>query len=147
MLDKFKETKVVVVLIIILMAASYGMGRYLQPAKVEIKKEEIIKEVEVIKKDIEIIEREIKRPDGTIEKERIERDKSTETVNKDSKTKESTLIVNKKPDWNIQALAAINKDRDTVYGLKADRRILGNIYIGGFGLTDSTVGLSIGMEF
>lgn len=146
-MDNFKKIGILVSVGLLLLALGYGIGRHLQPAKIEIKKEEIIKEVEVIKKDIEIIEREVTRPDGTVEKERIERDKSTETVNKDTKTKESNVTIFSKPDWKFDTLAALNKDRVLVYGIKVDRRILGNLHAGAFVLTDTTIGVSVGLEF
>lgn len=146
-MSKLKQYRNVAIVGLLLLVVGYGTGRYLQPAKIQIKKEEVIKEVEVIKKDIRIVEREITRPDGTKEKERITEDKSQESTKKEKDTKESTLIANKKPDWRVNGLAALNNDRNIVYGLQVERRILGPISVGAFGLTDTTVGLSVGIEF
>lgn len=146
-MSKLKQYRNVAIVGLLLLVVGYGTGRYLQPAKIQIKKEEVIKEVEVIKKDIRIVEREITRPDGTKEKERITEDKSQESTKKEKDTKESTLIANKKPDWRVNGLAALNNDRNIVYGLHVERRILGPISVGAFGLTDTTVGLSVGIEF
>lgn len=146
-MSKLKQYRNIAIVGLLLLAVGYGTGRYLQPAKIQIKKEEVIKEVEVIKKDIRIVEREITRPDGTKEKERITEDKSQESTKKEKDTKESTLIANKKPDWRVNGLAALNNDRNVVYGLQVERRILGPISVGAFGLTDTTVGLSVGLEF
>jgi hypothetical protein len=132
---------------LILLALGYGLGRYIQPAKIETKIEQVVKEVEVVKKDIVVKERIIKQKDGTEITERTTEDRSTETTDKKSESSSSTVVTNKKPDWRINALGALNKDRDITYGLQVERRILGNISAGVYGMTDKTIGLSVGMEF
>lgn len=132
---------------LLLLALGYGLGRYIQPAKIETKIEQVVKEVEVVKKDIVIKERIIKQKDGTEITERTTEDKSSATTDKKSESSSSTVVTNKKPDWRVNALGALNKDRDITYGLQVERRILGNISAGVYGMTDTTIGLSIGMEF
>lgn len=132
---------------LILLALGYGLGRYIQPAKIETKIEQVVKEVEVVKKDIVVKERIIKQKDGTEITERTTEDRSTETTDKKSESSSSTVVTNKKPDWRVNALGALNKDRDITYGLQVERRILGNISAGVYGMTDKTIGLSVGMEF
>lgn len=135
---------------ILLIGIGYGTGRYLQPARVEIKKEVEIKEVEVTKKNVVTHEHIVKDKDGNETIDRTTEDKSTEARNTESKTKESTVITNKKPDWRVNALAALSPDHDfanPAYGLQIERRILGPISVGAFGLTNKTVGLSVGIEF
>jgi len=132
---------------LILLALGYGLGRYIQPAKIETKIEQVVKEVEVVKKNIVVKERIIKQKDGTEITERTTEDRSTETTDKKSESSSSTVVTNKKPDWRVNALGALNKDRDITYGLQVERRILGNISAGVYGMTDKTIGLSVGMEF
>ena len=146
-MSTWKQYRIVVIVGLLLLIVGYGIGRYLQPAQIKIKKEEVIKEVEVVQKDIRIVEREIIRPDGTKEKEKITEDKSQESTKKERDTKESTQVVNTKPDWRINGLTALNNNRNIVYGLQVERRILGPISIGAWGVTDSTIGLSVGVEF
>ena len=122
------------------MAVGYGVGRYLQPARIEIKKEQ----VEVVKKDIKIVERVVTRPDGTTEKETITEDK-TKT---EKETLESSLTVNKKPDWKVSGLSGLDlSNKSQFYGVQVDRRIIGPVFVGVTATTNKTIGLSVGMEF
>lgn len=133
----------------LLLALGYGIGRHVQPARVEIKREVQLKEVEVIKKDVVIVEKEIVRPDGTIEKERTEIDKSKYESEKNFSEKESTLIVGSKPQWKVQASTNFknNNVAGPLYGLGVERRIIGPIFVGGFVNADKQVGLSLSWEF
>lgn len=146
-MDSIQQYGKMVLAVILLLALGYGMGRYVQPAKIETKVEQVVKEVEVVKKDVVIKERIVKQKDGTEITERTTEDRSTETTDKKSESSSSTVVINKKPDWRVNALGAVNVDRKASYGLQVERRILGNISAGVFGLTDKTVGLSVGMEF
>lgn len=124
----------------------YGIGRYIQPAKVETKEVEVIKEV--IKKDIEIVVREVEHPDGTKERTTTTKDKSVETSKKDTK-KEMIVTENNKSQWKAHALigADIKDVSRLLYGAQIERRVLGNLSIGAWGLTNQTVGVSVGFEF
>lgn len=134
--------------ILIAAGVGYGFGRYVQPAKVEIKKEEVIKEVETTKKDIVIVEKETHLPDGTVIKEKKTEDKSTEVVKKEEKTKESTVTTNEKPQWKVQALAGLELGTvGPVYGAGVERRILGPFFAGVYGKTNKEVGASLSFEF
>lgn len=135
--------------ILIALAAGYGIGRYAQPAKIEIKKEEVIKEVEVIKKDVVIVEKEVKNPDGTVTTERVITDKTQIDSKKETTEKQSSIVSNKKADWKVSASVGAESLKFTqpVYGLHVERRILGPFFIGAYGMTNSNYGVSIGMEF
>lgn len=128
----------------------YAFGRYAQPAKVEIKKEVQIKEVEVTKKNVVVVTHEEKRPDGTVVTDTRTVDTSTEASTKNSSSKESTVITNAKPQWKIGGGAGIKYNEvnlQPVYTLSAERRILGPIFVGAYGRTDKEVGLSVSIEF
>ena len=71
----------------------YGIGRYAQPGKVEVK--ETIKEV--IKKDVVTVVKEIVRPDGTKETETTTTDRSTET----SDSSKNSKITAQRPAWKV----------------------------------------------
>lgn len=140
------QNKTIAIIVLAVAAVAYSVGRYAQPAKVQIKTEQVVKEVEVVKKDVVIVEKEIKRPDGTIEKERKIVDKSSETTKKDSESKSDTKI--SRPDWKVQATAGMAAFRgEMIYGIGIERRILGPIAVGAFGQTNGVVGLSVSLEF
>lgn len=138
------NTKYVIILMIVVAAASAGLTRYYFP-QVEFKNTETVKEV--VRNDVRTIVKEVTRPDGSKEVVTEIVDKSTK---KETSTSE-TLIV-KKPQWMFDIGARANLDnvsnRDTfVYDLQVQRRILGPFFLGGKVATDKSVGISIGMEF
>lgn len=138
---------------VLLLLLGYGTGRYLQPANVVIKKEEVIKEVETTHKDVVTHEHTVKNKDGSEVTDRTTEDKSTEVSNKQITEKESTTITNKKPDWFITAGAeanSISNIANPTYQLGVNRRILGPIFLGGnaaLGGGEHRVGIQIGIEF
>lgn len=60
-----------------------------------------------------------------------------------------TALVNKPLDWHVGALVGmdVHKGLIPIYGASLDRRILGPVTVGGFGLTNGTIGVSIGLSF
>jgi hypothetical protein len=140
------------ILLAILLAfgVGYGSGRYVQPAKVEIKTQEVIKEVEVVKHDTITVTKEIKKPDGTTEIDTTITDKDVETTTIADVKKTEETITNLKPQWNVRGLVGVssfNFANPMVYGLNIERRIIGPIFVGAWGTTDKSAGLSIGLEF
>ncbi len=86
----------------------------------------------------------VKKPDGS--------STTTETIDSKLKTKTDTLTqiptVNK-PRVNISAIIAEDLKNKTVpaYGLSFTKEFIGPITLGAFGLTNGTIGLSIGVNF
>lgn len=123
------------------------------------------------KQQIHIIEKTL--PDGTKTKETfilnedtkyVEVDKSshedttTDKVvdkEKDTKTTTDTKTQTAVADWRISGMAGVNygsvadmKLKDAmIYGGVVEKRILGPIYMGGFGTTSKEVGLTLGLQF
>lgn len=123
---------------LVLLLIGFAFGKY--NTKPEIK--EVVKEVEVEKKSVETIIKEIIKKNGT---------KETVTTIKDNSVTSTKKEVSKeanpsKPQWKAQALYGL-VDKKTVYGLGIERRILGPISAGAFGLTNSTYGISLSLEF
>jgi len=135
---------------LLLLGLGVAVGRYLAPGKVEVVKEEVIKEVEVVKKDVVYVEKKITRPDGTIEEERRIEDKSETERRRDQESRESKIVQNAKPQWKVSGLVG-TKDwtniSTPVYGISVERRIAGPIFVGAWGTTGSNVGISVGLEF
>lgn len=146
---------------LVLVLVGYAFGRYVQPATVITKTEdhEVIKYVERTtkekdnNKDIVIIETRL--PDGTIRKEthivdkgRVIIDKSKEgSDTKDSKSE--TIVSNTKPQWKAAGLLGVADYSlsNRIYGLEIERRILGPIFVGAWGMTNKQLGVSVGLEF
>jgi hypothetical protein len=171
---EFSNTKVISgVLILFLVGAA--VGRFSLPAKVVTKTETKTVEKEVVKWKTEIkrdqqnnkdtVTTETHYPDGRVVKETHIVDKGTtvtdnktdetKTDNKSSDTTTEKTTEYSTHDWNFAALGAIKKDSGGNpalasgfdYGLHVQRRVLGPFYLGGFGLTDKTLGASVGVSW
>ena len=153
----------------IVLAASigYAAGRYFVPAKVTTKTE--IKEVEkIVEKRVEVEKKtrkndkttiivEITKPDGTKEKRTMIVDKGETNIDlsKDFSSERETkkdvsseTVVDTTKNWQANGLVGINIDTKTeIYGLQVERRLFGPLKVGVFGMTNKTVGASIGVEF
>lgn len=120
------------VVVAIALLIGYGVGRYLQPARVVTKTQVVtVEHTHTVT---------ITEPNGTT------------TVTTDTgivtKEKDETTITDIKPQWRVSGLAAVSPNTiGMVYGGQVERRILGPIYVGAFGLTNSTFGINLGIEF
>lgn len=155
------ENKYKILGVALLLLVAYALGKYTQPAIVVTKVEthEVIKYVEKEtktkqnNKDIVIVE--TRYPDGTVKKETHIVDKGTVVIDKSKegsseKDSSSTTVVSyNKPQWKAAALLGITDYSldNRVYGLEVERRILGPIFVGAWGLTNKTIGVSAGLEF
>lgn len=146
---------------LLLILLGYAFGRYLQPATVvtKVEQHEVIKYVEKStkeknnNKDIVIVE--TRYPDGTVKKETHIVDKGTIVIDKSkesSDTKDSkseTIVSNTKPQWKASGLLGVADYSlsNRVYGLEVERRILGPIFLGAWGMNNKQLGVSLGLEF
>lgn len=103
-----------------------------------------VQEKEVVRKDVQTVIKEIVKPDGSKETVTTIVDKS-----KESSTKQSEVIVNKKNDWFVAAgaEARLNNLQDPIYKIEANRRILGDIFVGATVNTQGAVGVQVGFTF
>ena len=158
-------------------ALGYGFGRFTAPSKVieiekirtiEIEKiveieKEVIKEVTVENKNINTTTTITEYPDGRketvitvvdlttigIEKDTekdTERDMEKDTTSSIDKTK---ITIYKKTQWKLTGLAGFELGNWTtpVYGALIEKRILGPIYVGGWALSNKTIGVGLSFEF
>jgi len=117
----------------------FGLGSQLFP---KVKTETVEVQKDVIKKDIRTIVKEVIRKDGTIEKETVIVDNS-----KESKEIKNTTRVSKS-DWHVAASAAKSLSLETMtYTVSAERRILGDVFVGMNVNSEKQVGLTVGLEF
>lgn len=97
-------------------------------------------EVEKIVKDIQTVTRIVTKPDGTKEEVTTIVDRS-----KENKTRIKTIA---KTDWHVSISGAREiLDPTMVYSMQVERRILGDIYLGGSISSEKQVGISVGMDF
>lgn len=115
---------------------SFGIGRYTAPkASIEVQKSKDVTTHEVIIS--------IKNPDGTTS--------TTTTIDSHTTKNSQSITTPQKPaSLTISALAAMasaDHNYKPVYGIEISKQAFLNTRIGIFGLTDGTVGLSVGLDF
>lgn len=134
--------------LLLVASVAYASGRYLQPPKVVTKTETVVKEVQVIQHDTTTKTHEEVKPDGTKTIDTVVEDKDKEENKSSADSKASTVVDTTKPQWKVGALGAYDfSTLKPIYGVQVDRRILGPIFVGAFGLNNRTVGLSVSLEF
>lgn len=96
---------------------------------------------------------ETKAPDGTpVKTTTITADDTKSTTSKvtddsTSDTKSSKVVTYDKPSWLIAVTYGVSLSGPPAYGGSVDKRILGPIYVGGYGLTSGQFGVRLGIQF
>lgn len=144
-------------LAVLALIAAFATGRYTVPSHTVIKTAETDNKTDNKKveddKHKTITKTETIKPDGTREIKTTYRDDSVIKIDDkstDSDTKASLTEVTRGGDKiTISALGGIDpfKVGAPVYGLSVSKPILGPIAVGIWGLTDQTIGASIGLSF
>lgn len=141
-------TKNKVIISVIVLITTFAVGRYSAPEKVRVE----VKTVEVEKivtKVVHVKTTTTEKPDGTKETTTVvdsRTDSSTNTKNTESKTEQT---ISKKM-MNASVLSGLNLSSNNpglVYGLSVSGNLLGPITVGSWGLTNSTFGVSLGLNF
>lgn len=137
--------KAKVILSIVCLLTGAGLASWLVPPKEVVRVET---RTEIVEVEVQTGTRETTRtqsPDGTV----VETEKETFRIETDRLATDSTNIEIEKPrqnDWHV----SIRSDFHDEYGVTIERRILGNIHVGGFvngNLNKQTYGLSLGFSF
>lgn len=127
----------------IALLVGFGLGSQLMP-KIEIKETQV--EKEKIVKDVVTVTKIITKPDGSKEEVIVVTDKTKE--NKESKFEK---LVAAKSQWHISVSAASSLSKldaaNLIYTVQAERRILGDLFLGAKVSTDKQIGLAVGIEF
>lgn len=108
----------------------YGME------KASTNKPEQVKKEETTDKEIQIVTEIVERPG-----EKITTIKEVEVV----KTVNKVDIKEKKLDWSLSMSKSLNKDNE--YMFQVNRRIVGDVFVGAYGTTNSSAGITIGVSF
>lgn len=126
--------------LIILVTAA--VTRYSFP---QIKTQTVTVEKEVIHNDVRTVVHTVTQPNGVS-------DTTTTIIDHTVKTDiaKSVSITTRAPTLNISALVANDFSKGLLipaYGVSVSKQVLGPITVGGFGLTNGTIGLSVGLNF
>jgi hypothetical protein len=105
----------------------------------------------------------VTRPDGTREErtettrgvdvERTEKTASAQTVERERLVyrDRSVTVERSRPDWRVGALVGVDPfhqlSGSLLYGGHVERRVLGPVWLGAWGLSSRAVGLSLSFEF
>jgi hypothetical protein len=162
-------TKYKVLVAAVSLVVAYAVGRYTAPVKIktETKIVEVNKKTKKEKEDISkdrhkktTIE-EVTMPDGTRKKtttitDDTEYDKkktSNETEKSKRTEKETKEVIKESSKLHLSGLfganvsGGIQQQITPIYGIAVSKDVLGPISIGGFGLTNGVVGISLGLNF
>lgn len=151
---------------------SFAAGRVSTPEKVVTKTETKVQIKEVVKwktklvksenKNKQTIIIETKLPDGTVKKETHIIDKGTVVLDKSKESEKDTSIAKSEKkeetktyqldNWKLSGIAYAEPDLNiskvgVSWGLLVERRIVGPMYVGVFGITNGSVGASLGVLF
>lgn len=123
---------------VILCLISLGIGAGV--TRVYFSKETLSTEVVTIEHTVTVTQ-ETKKPDGTTN--------TTTTTTEDKKQaathNESKPVV--QSTTSIHALAGMDVNFKPVYGLEVSKQLLGPIEVGAWGMTNGTIGISVGVRF
>jgi lipopolysaccharide export LptBFGC system permease protein LptF len=160
--------KVKIIITVLVVAGAFAAGRYSLPAKI-IEKEHVVYKEKIVEKKVLVKDQNTKKnivtirlvtikPDGTRTIETKTYDKSEIEITQNSTTdiknditkvadKEKTTIFNK-DSLLISALMKTNfTNPSPSYGIMINKRIFGPFYLGAFGYTDASLGMSLGISF
>lgn len=128
---------------LLLLVIGIAVGRYTLPTKVVTKTVIDTHTVTVVQHDVQTVE--VDKPDGT--KTVVTTDKSVDTTKSKTDESQTKVTENYKPQWKaaVQFSSSSNLP-DYLYGVTLEKRILGPIFIGGFGNANRQFGVSLGVE-
>ena len=128
---------------LVLFAVGYSIGRFATPPKIQ---EKIVeKTVEQKNDNIHTVTVVVDKPDGTKTTTVTQDDKSTTL---DTTKDTNTVSVTNLPDYTVKVGVGYSINAPgPVYMLSVDRRIIGSITLGAWGVTDGSAGLAVGMSF
>lgn len=146
-------------------ALAFAVGRWTDPVQVEERTVEVVRHAvvtvtrvrtETVKAvQVRVVEREVRTPDGTVTVDRTTDSRTDERVTTDSGTtvaektdaRREATVTPRLPDWRVSGMVGTGWPLAPIYGAHVERRILGPVTVGGWGLSSGVVGLSIGVEF
>lgn len=153
-----------IIICVTVVATAFAFGRYSAPATIKIETKTVEVEKKAVDKESSIkvdtkkttVKKTIKKPDGTLETtitvvvdNSKQKDKKDKTVAVEEKTIEIKKEVTKASDKvTISVLGGVNLNKvGMLYGASISKPILGPITVGVWGLSDASVGASVGLTF
>lgn len=141
-------TKATVITGVVCVVGGLAVGRFSLPTKVVVRtvvqtRQIVVHQDHVITKVVTV-----KEPNGAVQTTTTTQDLSTTTSHVQSDSDSSKTVTYTKPSWLVGAMAGVDvPGRQTGYGAFAERRVLGPLYLGGYGLSTGQTGVSLGVQF
>lgn len=138
-----------IILAIIALAISFGIGYYATPTKIKTETVVKIETVKVEGKTRVVYRDKITKPDGTIVEKEVEREDSNSTEGTKS-VAESKTVTEKDTGLTLGVLGIINvgSPQDGVkYGVSVSKRVLGAVTVHGLVTDGKEIGAGIGWSF
>lgn len=146
---------------VVLIVVAFAIGRYTGPEHIKTVTKIVTVQTDSKTDDSQVEDHkkvtivDVTSPDGTNTKtttvvdDKDTQDKSTDTSKTTTDESKSVEVTKSSPKIQVSALAARNLSNfaSPIYGGMVSKSILGPITLGAFGLSDKTVGLSIGLMF
>ena len=138
-----------IVIGLVLLAVSFGVGYFATPTKVKTEVKEVVKIVKEEQKTKIVYREKIVYPDGTtVEKEQEREDTNTREASESSRTASSETT--KDTGLTLSALAIVDTKDITgqrEYGVHVSKRVLGALSVNAMATTDKKIGVGIGWSF
>lgn len=133
--------RIYIISLLVIAGLSAATTRYYFP---QVQSKTVTVEHEVEHNNIITVTHTIREPSGTV-------DTTTTVTDHSTKIDQNiqTAVVSKQLDWHVGAQVGmdVHKGLIPIYGVSLDRRIIGPVTVGGFGLTNGTIGVSVGLSF
>lgn len=150
------ETKYKVGIVVVVLLTTFAAGRYSVPEKVKIEtkivevEKKVVEDKKATHKTTKIIT--IQKPDGTKETDEtdVEDTKTDDKTHDDTKTDSDVVkeVIKGSDKVTISALLGVDLRLGTpIYGGAITKPILGPITLGIFGLSNASIGGSVGLTF
>ena len=135
--------KIKILIIVAVSVGGYLLGEHVGGKAAEAEKIIHLKEIAKLKERMKKVTVVIEKPDGSKETKIIEERNTFKETNRDHKQVEKVSF---KPQWGVYGSGSVTRS-ERVYTLGVDRRILGGLFVGIYGRSDSEFGLNLRYEF
>lgn len=124
--------------LLLIIIVSIGAGIALEKQLIAVNKET---DTSTVNNDVVTVIKEKKNKDGTSETD------TTITDHSKTEDKKIQVIASEPPNWFVQGGVGLDTGLTQIYTLSINRRILGPIFVGVWGSTQKSAGVSVALQF
>lgn len=132
---------------IVILAGTFAAGRYSVTTTPATKVDTSLQTQQQVDKNTHTVTVEVKEPSGEVK--RTTTTDTTTVATKETESKIKTEVVPpKRSTLNVSLLGGYYfPDFLPVYGISISKEVLGPVTVGAFGLSNGTIGVSVGLDF